>query len=109
MTAEIPLPNGMILVDRTGAAITSMKWVTLRFEDPDYHRIGLEEWEGREVSTVWVGIVMTTTAKLHHRPGYGAFETLIQGGPNHGQMIKYATEEEACVGHILACLREHME
>lgn len=55
------------------------------------------------VSTVWLG--------LDHNYSGGPpliFETMIFGGPNDGDMWRYATEEEAKAGHerVVALVRE---
>lgn len=67
------------------------------FEDMEYRRIGLDEVNGMEVSTVWLG--------LDHRYGRSGppliFETMIfpVGSREDLYCERYATEAEAVGGH----------
>ena len=68
------------------------------FETAD-RTIALTQLDGMRVSTVFLG--------LDHSFGSGEpllFETLIFGGPHDGEGKRYATREQAMVGHELFVL-----
>jgi hypothetical protein len=79
--------------DREGKPITSEELLEL-LRDIPYRIIGKTELpDGREVSTVWLG--------MDHSFGQGPpliFESLVF--PQCDHMERYATEEEARAGHI---------
>ena len=98
---------------RNGDEITMEQWTQL-FSDHDYKRVALDEVGPYQVSTVWLG--------LNHNWGEGPpliFETMVftasawkderpvsQGGEGLAEfdMDRYATEEQARVGHEAMCL-----
>jgi hypothetical protein len=78
---------------RDGEPMTPDEWLE-KFSDFDYKRVALDKIGDVEVSTVWLG--------LNHNWGAGRpliFETLTFGGPDDGDMDRYATEAEALRGH----------
>lgn len=84
--------------DIDGQPITVERWVELR-HDPDYFRVALdvldEGDDGRvRVSTVWIGI----DHALYGGPPI-IFETMIFGLWEDEYQVRYATLEQARVGH----------
>lgn len=64
------------------------------FEKAD-RRVALDSRGAIRVSTVFLGLD-------HNHFGSGPpllFETLVQGGPNDGDMMRYSTWDEAIAGH----------
>ena len=81
--------------DKQGESISFEKWTEL-LNDNTYRVIGLTGGKIR-VSTVWLGI-------RHGQNDKGApliFETMVFGGPDNGECVRYATEKEAVRGHLL--------
>lgn len=83
----------VIGIDRDGTAIYDYTHLVTLRRDPEYAQICRTMLVGLDVtvSTVW----------LASPPGMANFETMILDGPLDGQGIKYATEEEAMLGHAL--------
>src|SRR5215467_9051102 len=70
------------------------QWGQMKYEQPDYYRIGHTRIGQVTVSTVWLG--------LDHRFGEGPpiiFETMVFGGPDDQRQERYCTEAEALLGH----------
>lgn len=90
--------TGAIPLNRKGTPITDLHWGKL-FDDPDYKRIGYDDVDGCEISTVWIG-----------KPHVGwdpreIFETLIFGKDTEGGDTwsrRYKTEFRAVAGHAAA-------
>lgn len=64
------------------------------------HVLWQEEKGGVQVSTIFLG--------MDHSFGFGLplyFETMVFGGPCDQEMERYATMEEARVGHAAMCTR----
>jgi len=90
--------------DRQGKPISMERFYQLA-ADPEYKRVGEAKGCGKWVSTVWLG--------LDHSCGGGPpiiFETMVfplnqEGDANYGEIDcdRYATEEEALVGHERLC------
>jgi hypothetical protein len=81
--------------DKQGEPISLNKYREL-MNDNTYRVIGLTGGKIR-VSTVWLGI-------SHGQNDKGApliFETMVFGGPDNGECVRYATEKEAVRGHLL--------
>jgi len=81
--------------DKHGESISFEKWIEL-LNDNTYRVIGLTGGKIR-VSTVWLG-------SSHGQNDKGApliFETMVFGGPDDGECVRYATEKEAVRGHLL--------
>lgn len=80
--------------DKNGDAITLEEWMHL-FEDMEYRRIAWTELpNGTTVSTVWLGL-----AHGHGPNGPLIFETMVQEKGSWNEQYRYATLEEAKVGH----------
>ena len=86
--------------DRDGNPIGAEMAMLLRYGNEgtvsDYARIGLDEFDGVKVSTVWLG--------LDHNLGLHGekpliFETMIFGGDHSEDCYRYSTKEEALDGH----------
>lgn len=92
--------------DRQGREISVFEWGELHHDDA-YRVIGCEEFEHCTVSTVWVGLLIAWDHTLPDT--YGLFETMVFGGIHDQYIQKYATEEEAYLGHVMLCLCELME
>jgi hypothetical protein len=103
-----PMPPTDMYFDRQGQPMTYEAWVE-RFRDFGYRVIAKTEVSPEvQVSTVWLG--------LNHNWDDGPpliFETLVFGGPMDGEMLRYATEEEAVKGHesmsMLAAARSALD
>ena len=95
-----------LLFDRAGKPIDEDQYGRL-LEDSDYRRVaigrlltGVDELADNpgtsmKVSTVWLGL---NHAFFDDRP-LEIFETMIFGGPYDGELMRYATEEDALDGH----------
>ena len=78
--------------DKDGTAITRDEWAERL--NPEYQRVELTKVGDATISTVWLG--------LNHNYGDGApliFETLVFDGALDGNMMRYATIDEAREGH----------
>jgi hypothetical protein len=85
----------IIYYDRQGQPMDRMDWV-VKFEDRDYKTVEQTEIGEAFVSTVWMGI--------DHNFGEGSpliFETMIFGGDHDGCQWRWATEDDARIGHRL--------
>lgn len=79
--------------DRQGRPIDYNCYIELMSGD-DYRRVGLDEFDGQRVSTVWLGI--------DHNFGRGPlsiFETMIFDGEHNLECRRYPSEGEALRGH----------
>lgn len=82
--------------DRNGDPMTLAEWAD-KFEDPDYKRVEFTDLgDGREVSTVWLGLDHSFVGPPPH-----VFETMVFGGPvgEDNFQQRYSTEREARAGH----------
>lgn len=87
--------------DREGNEITSEEWGELKLrcyhgEHKEFAVVAQEEIGDHEVSTVWIGMNMNFS-------GEGPpliFETMLF--PEYAVLDRYATEEEALLGHMEA-------
>ena len=78
--------------DRQGLPIEMLEWATI-FEDPEYKQIRVTELpDGREVSTVWLGM----NHNFHGGPPL-IFETMVFPAADYQE--RYSTEAEAIAGH----------
>ena len=71
--------------------------LTSEYEDFESRHVGRDSQDGVVVSTVFLAI--------DHRFGDGPpliFETMIMGGKHDNDCWRYATEEEAMIGHAAA-------
>lgn len=83
--------------DKDGKPMTELEWVTI-FSDMGYRRVGLDVVDGKQISTVWLGLVHGNDAS--GRPLI--FESMVFAGPKGGPDIesrRYATLNEAKAGH----------
>ena len=74
-----------------------MKWAEF-FEKTENRIVKQDEIDGVKISTIFLGI--------NHNFGEGIpilYETMVFGGDSHGDMERYATVEEALVGHGHFC------
>lgn len=95
----------MMYVDVDGNELTQEQWVAL-FEvkhTTGYGRIGVTEYDGVAVSTVWLGL-------NHNWDRSGPphiFETMVFGAPDgsewDGYQVRYSTKEQAAAGHAELC------
>ena len=82
--------------DPDGQPITMQDWLT-KFSEAN-QRVALDERDGIEVSTVWLG--------RDHQYGDGPpliFETMIFGGEHDEYQWRYSTRAGAEAGHATAC------
>ena len=93
--------------DIEGNPISTKTWATL-WEDMDYRTIAKTKFECRsgpaEVSTVWLG---TNHNFVENGPPI-IFESLVFCRCESEDMFRYATKEEAAVGHMVM-LRGHQD
>lgn len=86
--------------DRAGNPLTLMEWAEM-LESGEHQRVAYDLLvygeSHAEVSTVWLGLDHNF---LHIGPPL-IFETMVFGGPDGDEMEqhRYATEEEALIGH----------
>lgn len=83
--------------------MSELKYDTANGGQSDYARIGLDEFDGLRVSTVWLGIDHGFHWRAKEAADYKPviFETMIFGGDFHENQWRYCTEEEAARGHLL--------
>jgi hypothetical protein len=91
-----------IIKGREIEKVDLMTWAEWFEENLDARRVALDSREGVEVSTVFLGLD-------YNFAGIGPpilFETMIFGGEFDLQIMgRYATYDEALVGHVEACRR----
>jgi len=90
----IEWPDYYILVDRTPIAVDVMTWAE-QFRKIDNRRIAEDNFDGVQVSTVFLGL--NHQMRAHGEPIL--FETMIFGGPLNNSRWRYSTYAEAERGH----------
>jgi len=85
-----------VYYDRDGNPIESgVEWGKYHV-DPEYKRVASSYVAGKHISTVWVGMNMA----FRNGPPI-IFETMVfSEDADDGFMQRYATEEEALLGHL---------
>jgi hypothetical protein len=83
------------MYDRDGKPLALFEWAALA-GDPEYKRVGYDELNGFDVSTVWLGI--------DYRFGRGTpliFETMVfpAGSMSEVYCARYSTMSAAAAGH----------
>jgi hypothetical protein len=81
--------------DRAGLPITLAEWSALH-AIPDYLRVALDEVNGMQVSTVWMGLNYQWDGPPL------TFETMVFGGDVEF-CARYSTEQQALDGHEATC------
>jgi hypothetical protein len=105
---DVNLDDYDVYFDRQGKPISRDKWAYLwadrtgsdsnerRYDTGSYRRVGFDETDGIQVSTVWLG--------LDHGLTFGEgpleiFETMVFGGQYDQEQERYSTEQQAIEGH----------
>ena len=77
-------------MDKDGNLISAVEWMYFKADDK-YCRIAYDEFQGGEVSTVWLGAMPSHL---------GIFETMVFFDSGETRQVRYSTQEEALAGHL---------